>query len=479
MKNKFRYGGFSIAITLLVIVAVFALNIFATYVEANNGLRADFTPTRSYTLDGSSKAAIEALNTDVVIYSFIPTGAANEYSGYTENICAMFDGASDKITYKNVDPVVNPTVKEKFSKETNPLTDYSVVICQKDNEENFQAFNQETFVEGNYFVLQREITSALVYMRTGNKTNVYVLTGHGEDVASYEVQTMLNRISRENCNVEEINLATDEKKLQAGDILLVLQPKHDLSKIEFEKIRTFLADEYGEMMFMCSKLYGEGGEKFENYSNLLEYFHIELNDGFIAETSGDNFTNNDRQTIKLNADQSHDISKAIRAAGTDVIVKDTASYAPFDKIVTETFTENLTPVLMSYASSVLVPWNNAGNYDVNEYKNGTMTVCGAYERINTSLSDTPTTRILLFGSVNVGTNDSLGNTNIIRNGIKWLAGIKNTNYIDNVGMSIDLTGHYVLLSQAQMQAWFIILVVAVPAVIFVFGMVVWFRRKNL
>ena len=73
MKNKFRYGGFSIAITLLVIVAVFALNIFATYVEANNGLRADFTPTRSYTLDGSSKAAIEALNTDVVIYSFIPT----------------------------------------------------------------------------------------------------------------------------------------------------------------------------------------------------------------------------------------------------------------------------------------------------------------------------------------------------------------------------------------------------------------------
>jgi len=479
LKNKVRYGGFSIIITVLVIVAVFALNIFATYVEANNGLRADFTPTRSYTLDSSSKAAIKSLNTDVVIYSFIPTGTSSQYSSYTENICAMFDGASDRITYVNVDPVVNPSVKEKFSKETYPLTDYSVVVCQKDNEENFQAYNEDTFVEGNYFVLQREITSALVYMRTGNKTNVYVLTGHGEDVDSAEVRTMLNRISWENCNVEEINLASDEKKLQNGDVLLVLQPKFDLSKEEYEKIRTFLGDEYGKMMFMCSNLYGEGGQRFDNYSNLLEYFHIELENGVIAETNGSNFKDGDSKKIKLNLDQNHDISKSVRDALSDVYVKDTASFAPFDKIVTETFTEELTPVLRSYQSSVLIPWEKAGAFEAEDYEAGVRTVAGAYERINTSLTDTPTTRILLFGSVSVGTNDSLGNSNIIRNGINWLAGRENTSYIDSVGMSIDLTKHYVLLSQAQMQTWFIILVVAVPAVIFVFGMVVWIRRRNL
>lgn len=38
-KRSLKYGGFSVAITVLVIVAVLALNVLATYVENNNGFK--------------------------------------------------------------------------------------------------------------------------------------------------------------------------------------------------------------------------------------------------------------------------------------------------------------------------------------------------------------------------------------------------------------------------------------------------------
>lgn len=96
-KRSLKYGGFSVAITVLVIVAVLALNVLATYVENNNGLKIDFTPTDAYTLDKNAETAIRDLENDIIIYTFIPAGQADNYSGMIQNIVALFDGASDKI----------------------------------------------------------------------------------------------------------------------------------------------------------------------------------------------------------------------------------------------------------------------------------------------------------------------------------------------------------------------------------------------
>ena len=253
-KRGLKYGGFSIAITVLVVIAVLAANVLATYIETNNGLRVDFTPTASYTLDKNAEAAIGDLDKDVIIYTFIPANSSSTYSYLTENIVEVFSGASDKITSRNVDPVVNPSKLEQFSTNTKELSAYAVVVAEKDNEENFHAYNESELVEynsktqKNYFVLQRWITSALMYMRTGIRNNVYVLTGHGENTGD-EMQTVFNRIRRENYNVEEINLLSGQAKLEQGDILLVLQPKSDLTKDEYDTIIAFLDDSYGDMLF--------------------------------------------------------------------------------------------------------------------------------------------------------------------------------------------------------------------------------------
>ena len=117
----------------------------------------------------------------------------------------------------------------------------------------------------------------------------------------------------------------------------------------------------------------------------------------------------------------------------------------------------------------------AGNYSKNVHS-----IACAYERVNEGISGTTattTTRILLMGSSSIATGDYLGNSNILRNGINWLAGKSSSDELVNVG--IDLTSSYVQMSQLDMKVWFSILVVAVPLIIFTAGVVVWVRRKNL
>lgn len=486
-KRTFKYGGFSIVITVLVIIAVLAVNILATVAEKNNGLRVDFTPTASYTLDKNAEAAISDLDTEVIIYTFIPSNSASTYSYLTENIVAVFDGASDKITSRNVDPIVNPSKLEQFSTNTKQLSAYAVVVAQKDDETNFHAYNESELVEynsrtsKNYFVLQRWLTSALMYMRTGIRQNVYVLTGHGENTGD-EMQTVFNRIRRENYNVEEINLISGQQTLSQGDILVMLQPKSDLTKDEFNIIIDFLDDSYGDLLFVAQRLTDDGGEPLKNYVNLLEYFNISLSDGVVAETDENHRSAQNSKLIELIADQEHEISSAVRASNEPVWVSDSTAfeYKYLSGTTMSAYDESFFAVLTSYSSSLLVPWNRADNFTEDDYEKGKRDVVCAYQRQNTELtgtSATTSTRILLMGADSFVTGDYLGNTNILRNGVNWLAGRSTSDTVQSLG--IDLTASYVQMSQMQMKVWFAVLVMAVPVIILSGGIVVWIKRKNL
>ncbi len=484
-KRNLKYGGFAAVITVLVIIAVLAVNILATYIENTNGLKVDFTPQNSYTLDSNATTAINDLDKDVMIYTFIPTGTPSSYSGMTENIVKLFDGASGKITSQNVDPIVNPSKLEQFSTNTKELSSYAVVVAQKDDETNFHAFNENELVEynsrtsKNYFVLQRWITSALIYLRTGVRQNVYILTGHGEKLDG-DTETLINRIKRENYNVEEIDLL--KSTLKQGDILIVLEPKSDISKEEYDSIISFLDDSYGRMMFIASHLTDDAGEKLKNYNNLLDYFNISMDNGVVAETDNNHRGAGSAKLIELAADRDHDISAAVRSANEPVWVSEATgfSYKYGTGVTVGTYTETFSGVLTSYASSVLVPWKNADDFKAADYEKGVHNIACAYQRVNEGITGTiatTATRILLFGSETLASGDYLGNSNIVRNGINWLAGRESADTLVNLG--IDLTSSYVQMTKTQMNVWFTVLVACVPAAIMVLGIIVWIRRKNL
>ncbi len=485
IKEKFKYGAFSLAITVLVIIAVLAANILITFIEDENGLKLDFTPTSAYSLDTNAKVAVRDLDKEVVIYSFIPGAQASNYSALTQNIIEVFDGASDKISAVNIDPIKNPAELEKFSTNTKELTAYSVVIAEKGNEtKNFKAFNESEMYEynsntqKNYFVLQRWITSALIYLRTGVTQTVYFLTGHGEDTSSADVVNMKSRIERENAITQDISLS--EKSLVQGDILVMLQPKSDLTKAEYDSIINFLDDSYGRLLIVASRFVDDAGEKLKNYNNLLDYYNMSINDGVVADS--EHRAADSVKHVKLIADTTHEISSAVRASDQPIYALETSSFSY--KYGTGTtlgeFEETFSPILMSYASSVLVPWSESSQVNVNNYTAKTQNVACAYQRVDTSKTGTAattTTRIFLVGSVNIATSDFMGNSNILRSGINWLAGRSSTDEIVSVG--IDLTASYILLSQKQMVTWFTILAAVVPLALVATGIVVWFRRKNI
>ena len=144
-----------------------------------------------------------------------------------------------------------------------------------------------------------------------------------------------------------------------------------------------------------------------------------------------------------------------------------------------TYEETFSPVLTSYSSAELVPWSDAVDMS-GDYEKGIQNIVCAYQRQNTGITGTiatTATRILFVGSESLLTGDYLGNSNILRNGVNWLAGRSSSDTVVTLG--IDLTSSYVQMSQMQMKVWFIVLVVAVPLIIFAGGMIVWIKRKNL
>ena len=485
MREKFKFGAFSLAITILVIISVLAVNILITFVEDENGLKLDFTPTSAYSLDINASVAVRDLNKEVVIYSFIPASQSTESSTLTQNIIKVFDGASDKITSVNIDPVKNPAELEKFSTNTKELLAGAVVVAEKGNEiKNFKAYNEAELYEYNantqkqYFVLQRWITSALIYIRTGITQNVYFAVGHGENTQSQDVLNMKSRIERENAIVQDISLT--EKTLVQGDILVLLQPKSDLTKTEYDNIIRFLDDSYGRLLIVASRFVDDSGEKLKNYNNLLDYYNMSLADGVIADS--EHRAADSVKHVKLIADTNHEISSLVRSSDQPVFALEASSfvYKYGSGTTLGEFEETFTPVLMSYSSSVLVPWSESANVNLTSYQAKTHSVAAAYERVDTSKTGTTattTTRILLIGSENIATSDFLGNTNILRNGVNWLAGRSSADEIVSIG--IDLTSSYILLSQKQMVTWFTILAAVVPLALVVTGIVVWFRRKNI
>lgn len=144
------------------------------------------------------------------------------------------------------------------------------------------------------------------------------------------------------------------------------------------------------------------------------------------------------------------------------------------------YNETFSNVLTSYSSSVLVPWNLADNFKEDDYEKGKKDIVCAYQRQNTDITGTAaatSTRILLVGSESLLSGDYLGNSNILRNGVNWLAGRSTSDTVLSLG--IDLTASYVQMSQMQMKVWFAVLVIAVPVIILSGGIAVWIKRKNL
>ena len=110
--GKIRYGSASVLMIVMVLLALIALNAGVYTLEKKQGWRVDFSFNGIVSQSRESKEILDRLEDPVEIFALYRKG---DEDGPLTELLDQYAAASDQITWKQVDPAVNPELLNRFS----------------------------------------------------------------------------------------------------------------------------------------------------------------------------------------------------------------------------------------------------------------------------------------------------------------------------------------------------------------------------
>ncbi|MCC8137804.1 MAG: GldG family protein [Clostridiales bacterium] len=275
--RQLRHGSYSIALTVIVVVAVLIVNLIAGQIPSQY-TQIDLSGQQLSVLTDTTKELVEGLTEDVTIYYIL------EDSNRDETVSRLLDRYNDLSSHLTViekDPVLYPQFTSQYTDET--LSDNSVIIVCGDNSKviSYDDMYEYEFSYTYYsyttsgFDAEGQITSAIAALTSDNLPKLYTLTGHNELELT---DTLTTSIEKENIEVEELNLVTSDAVPDDADCLLICSPTSDISEAEAQKIINYLR-RGGSAIIITDYVTTE----LTNLNTVLDYYGTELVDGIVIE----------------------------------------------------------------------------------------------------------------------------------------------------------------------------------------------------
>lgn len=197
MKNKLKHlenfkgsnknmtalkgGTYSIAVTVIVLAILIAVNVFAQ-VLPSTVTQYDISSTKLYSITSNTKVVVNALKEDVTIYWIVQSG---EEDDVIEKLLDKYDSLSDHLEVVKKNPDIYPTFAQQYTSET--VSNNSLVVeCGDRN--RFIAYDDIYLSSGSMYTSsgstsfdgEGAITSAIDYVVNAEQPQIYILEGHGE-----------------------------------------------------------------------------------------------------------------------------------------------------------------------------------------------------------------------------------------------------------------------------------------------------------
>lgn len=317
---------------------------------------------------------------------------------------------------------------------------------------------------GSSLTAEQNITGAIVYVTSDKRMIIYNVQGHNEDEIPYNISNLLEN---QNYEVKNINLLTDNIESDSA-ILMILNPKVDLTLDEVSKIENFL---------------GKGGHIFisvpimkndpKNINKLLSNYGAKLGNALVIEQSTSNRLKNPIYIIPdiLN----HSIVNPISNAKYPIVLK---AAHPILNVDIVRHTVKIDPLLKtsdnSYAKTNLE--SEVLEKEKNDLTGPFVVACAITDDLG---MEDKNPKIVIISSSNFIdeslTANGLGNSDLFLNSINWLQ--NNTEYI-SVSPK-DLSSNYLQLNGAKQILFSGLVVIVIPLMILISGITICIRRKNL
>ncbi len=313
-RKGFRSGVYATVTSVLVIVAVIIVNLIASA----SGVRKDLTATGENSLTEETKVLLDGLDEDLTFY-FLTKGEetltwlAPSFDKYMD----LYQDASDRITFETVDLLLNPKFAEAYTDKA--VTQYSVIVVNEEtqlskyipvqdmvltemtmDQTTFQYYEMPVGID-----IEGKLNAAIRYVVSGKQTNLYALTGHGENPLGTEGQNLLGKA---NINYNVFESMTAERVPEDCDVLFVTVPAKDYTDTELAMFKAY-ADRGGDFLILA-----EQQEGVPNYNRLLAYCGVQVENRIILE--GDSKYHNPSTQLEIYPiiQTTHDITSGMSAA---------------------------------------------------------------------------------------------------------------------------------------------------------------------
>lgn len=318
-----KYGSNS----LIMIVAVIALAVVVNMLVDLTKIKWDLTPEKIFSIGDTTYEILDNLDKDVEIIGLVDESKINDSNDLKEinEILNQYEKRSSHIKVRYVDPDKNPGIyKDIDPDELKDIkaNDYVIKCGNKIKVVNYYDMFDFTYTQDfqSYVTgsnAEPAITGAIKYVTAEYTPTIYFLTGHSEMSIDKDYSVVKEYLDRNNYDVKEINLLTEEKVPDDAQMIIVASPQKDLAQAERERLIEYM-DKGGNAIMMFDPI--DQDPDLANFQSFLQGYGVSLNYDIIRENEQSRFLPPNRNTDLVPIIQSTDVTSDLASAGIPVLV---------------------------------------------------------------------------------------------------------------------------------------------------------------
>jgi hypothetical protein len=337
------------------------------------------------------------------------------------------------------------------------------IITPNDMYDYYTTQNNSVNITG--LSIERRITSALLFVATGQTPVIYEITGHQEMLLGTIGAQPL--VERENFYVRQINLMQSNIPADAS-ILLLYAPYSDLTKGEADKILNFL-DKGGRFMLLADLRIDD----VTMINEVLASYGMRMDHGFLIENDS-NYTAGAAYWVVPNMAE-HDITKLLIEQWMPVLIVQGMGTS---ELQAKRRTVELKPLLTTSPNSFMrTDLTENTTTQIASDIVGPITVAMTATDPSWIQGDEPQARIVVIASGELLQYSGVarGNLDLFMNSLTWLQNRPETLSVRSKSMfqlPMRITGFLMIL-------YGVIIVIVIPLGLFITGFVIWLKRRHL
>jgi ABC-type uncharacterized transport system involved in gliding motility auxiliary subunit len=417
------------------------------FITTRQHYRSDLTKNRLYSLSDQTEKLLTNLDRDVEIKAFFKPA---DQSG-ARDLLDEYNYRSGSLNYELIDPDEEPNRVKQYG-----VNAYNTLIVES-------GVKRELITDLN----ETNVTNAIIKVTREQDKLIYFLSGHGEraigDDSPQGLKMATEAIKKENHLVRELNLARTGSIPDSCTVLAIVTPQTDLFPSELDTIKKFI-DDGGKLLVMVDP--DRGG----NLAGFLDQYHVTIGKDMVIERSAMSQIMGAGPAIPIvnQYDANHAITKEFSAM---TFFPYTSSVTPKEDKGGFTITELAKTSGSSWAETDYS--TGKVGYDEASDKRGPITIAALVEKELVKGKSA----LVIFGDSDFATNayfQQQANGNLFLNTINYLA--EEEDLISIRPKQVE--DRRLTLTQADVSTLFYLVVIAIPLLVVILGVVIFFKRNR-